>query len=172
MNFSNFETETAHPIIRPHRTADVEAMYVLRYVAVHQIAGDVYDRDILEGWAGKLETKAIEDFSVNLEKEIRLVVELGNKLIGYGAFRIPEPDKADIFGVYMLPGHERQGVGKQLLAALEDEARRRGLRQAWVTSPLNAIPFFEHSGYEFVTDGIHKLYNGSEVKCARLVKQL
>ncbi|MBI1273241.1 MAG: GNAT family N-acetyltransferase [Alphaproteobacteria bacterium] len=160
-------------IVRAHRDDDIEAMFALRYLAVHQIAGGVYDKDILEGWSGKLDTAALNEFRANPHGETRIVIEFEHKLAGYGCFHIEEEKRiADIFGLYIMPGHERRGLGSHLLIALEDKARNLSLHRCWVTSPLNAIPFFEQNGYEFVTDTMHALYTGQKVPCARLTKDI
>ena len=40
-----------------------------------------------------------------------------------------------------------QGLGTQLMQQAEDEARRRGCRQAWVDTQFGARPFYEKLGY-------------------------
>jgi GNAT superfamily N-acetyltransferase len=44
-------------------------------------------------------------------------------------------------------GLRGQGVGQQLMAQAEDEARRRGCRHAWVDTQFGARPFYEQLGY-------------------------
>jgi GNAT superfamily N-acetyltransferase len=40
-----------------------------------------------------------------------------------------------------------QGVGQRLMADAEEEARRRGCRNAWVDTQFGARPFYERLGY-------------------------
>lgn len=40
-----------------------------------------------------------------------------------------------------------QGVGQQLMAQAEDEARQRGCHHAWVDTQFGARPFYEKLGY-------------------------
>ena len=44
-------------------------------------------------------------------------------------------------------GLRGRGVGTQLMQQAEDEARRRGCRQAWVDTQFGARPFYEKLGY-------------------------
>lgn len=41
----------------------------------------------------------------------------------------------------------RQNIGRLLMTAVEDEARRRGFRELLLSAQLTAIPFYERLGY-------------------------
>src|SRR5262249_55851004 len=50
----------------------------------------------------------------------------------------------------VLQSHRKQGVGSMLLAALESEARKRGLQGIIVHAQLFALSFYERHGYRTV----------------------
>jgi GNAT superfamily N-acetyltransferase len=50
--------------------------------------------------------------------------------------------------LWLAAGHRRRGLGSRLLAAAEEEARRRGCGTAWLdTFDFQARPFYERHGY-------------------------
>lgn len=49
---------------------------------------------------------------------------------------------------YLAPEAHFQGFGRQMLAALEDEARRRGLTELTLTSTRTGLPFYLRNGYQ------------------------
>ena len=75
----------------------------------------------------------------------------GGKVVGCGSIGTSEYDNRDIafFRVAIHPAHRRHGVGSAILAALTDEARRRGrtnlVADAWDTPAGGA--FAAHHGF-------------------------
>lgn len=53
--------------------------------------------------------------------------------------------KGERFAV--LAAHRRAGVGSALVAAVEDEARRRGGREILLAAQIQALGFYERLGY-------------------------
>lgn len=67
----------------------------------------------------------------------------------YGTARLwPRPDgTAKAQRVAVSRDARGRGVGRALMAALEDEARRRGLREVVLGAQLSAVPFYLALGY-------------------------
>ena len=59
----------------------------------------------------------------------------------------PDGENAHIGRIAVLREHRRRGLGRAVMLALQDEARRRGFRGAKVAAQLQAIPFYESLGY-------------------------
>ena len=83
-------------------------------------------------------------------------------MAGFGDVTGVDPDDYDVAeecaaatgevrAVYVHPDFARRGVGSALLAELERRARDRGFETLVLTASLNAVPFYEHRGYEAVT---------------------
>ncbi len=66
--------------------------------------------------------------------------------------------------LFVDPDAQGQGHGRRLLAALENEARRRWFSSLYVDSTATAMPFFVHLGYQ-VSD-----MKGLDVPAAELVR--
>jgi predicted GNAT family N-acyltransferase len=59
----------------------------------------------------------------------------------------PLDQNAHIGRIAVLREHRRRGLGRLVMLALQDEARRRGYRGATVAAQIQAIPFYERLGY-------------------------
>lgn len=62
-------------------------------------------------------------------------------------FDAPKEENAHIGRVAVLPEHRRRGLGRAVMLALQDEARKRGCRGLTVAAQVQAIPFYESLGY-------------------------
>ncbi|QNA87368.1 GNAT family N-acetyltransferase [Massilia sp. Dwa41.01b] len=70
--------------------------------------------------------------------------------LGCGALRPLDADVAEIKRMYAQPG---SGAGRQLLAALETQARAFGYREIWLETRrvnLRAVAFYERHGYRVI----------------------
>ena len=59
----------------------------------------------------------------------------------------PDGENAHIGRVAVLREHRRRGLGRAVMLALQDEARRKGYRGATIAAQLQAAPFYESLGY-------------------------
>ncbi|MGY5956970.1 GNAT family N-acetyltransferase [Kosakonia sp. BK9b] len=78
-----------------------------------------------------------------------LARDAGNQPVGCVALREIASGIGEIKRMYARPG--TQGVGAQLLRALEDEAQVRGFKQLWLeTRKINqrAVDFYLRNGYQ------------------------
>jgi GNAT superfamily N-acetyltransferase len=83
----------------------------------------------------------------------------------------PETDAARIRAMYTHPRHTRKGVGRLILSACEDAARREGFRRVELMSTLSGEPLYLACGYqplERLTDA----RGGAPVPLVRMVKPL
>ena len=77
-----------------------------------------------------------------------------------------------IEGVYVDPDFMRRGVGRALVAALEDEAQRLGIARLMLDASLNAVPFYSALGYRVEGDLRHALGGGHAIACKLMSKRL
>ena len=66
-------------------------------------------------------------------------------------FSIADAGQGSVFALFVLPGHERRGLGRALLLQAEDWLARQGWREAWLltgTGPgLRAPGFYRRMGW-------------------------
>ena len=82
-----------------------------------------------------------------------LVASRAGKLVGCGAVRRIEAFTGEIKRMYVSPGERGRGVGRGLLAALEEEARALGMARVLLEAGLRqpeAIALYERAGFSRV----------------------
>lgn len=80
------------------------------------------------------------------------VARLAGRTIGF-CMTMFAPDVAHVLVIAVAPEGQRRGIGGQLLAHCENEARARGLPAMVLEvrpSNLNALEFYKHKGYELL----------------------
>jgi GNAT superfamily N-acetyltransferase len=95
-----------------------------------------------------------------------VVCEQDSAIVGLAAL-----DGAEIKRVYVLPAAQGQGVGAQIMDALEAEAATRGLAQVTVQSSPSAVAFYRRRSY--VSIGAKTLTAGPAVfEIVNMIKDL
>lgn len=95
------------------------------------------------------------------------VAECGETIVGFAALL-----GSFVSAIYVHPNYIRQGIGKQLLNAVEIEAASRNFRWIFVKASLTGEPFYRACGYEVITRS--ELVVGSNIKvpCVDMQKRL
>lgn len=120
--------------IRPARAADVEAMQAL--INGHAAEGRMLERT--------------RDFLLEHLRDFFVAGDRG-RLLGCCALAVLTPDLAEIRSLAVVDEAAGRGVGRALVAACADEARRLGLRRVFA---LTLVPgFFERCGFTLTSLG-------------------
>ena len=80
-----------------------------------------------------------------------LVFEEGGVVLGVGALAGEE-----ITRVYIMPHAQGRGIGSAIMAALEQEARGRGVRTMEVKASPSSVSFYEKLGYTTIRPGRYR----------------
>ncbi|TVY02387.1 GNAT family N-acetyltransferase [Cohnella terricola] len=75
------------------------------------------------------------------------IVEEGGKPIAAGRFKTFEPGVAKMQRIAVLRSYRGSGIGKFLLQAMEEEARRLGYRESVLDAQCSAEAFYLKLGY-------------------------
>lgn len=81
-----------------------------------------------------------------------IVAEADGLLVGCGALSRLADDLVEIRSLGVLEDYKGMGVGKALVASLEEEARRLGITR--VMALTYEVPFFEKNGFSIVPKAI------------------
>lgn len=80
-----------------------------------------------------------------------LVVYLDGVPVGCGALRVLDADTAELKRMYVRPEERGRGLGRQLVAALETEARAMGARRLVLETGIRqaaALALYRATGFE------------------------
>jgi GNAT superfamily N-acetyltransferase len=97
---------------------------------------------------------------------------IGAEMVGTAAWSPGEPPSptARILAVFVRPLFTGEGIGRQLVGHIEDEARAAGFQALELSATLNAVGFFQELGYLVVREGVWALPMGHEIAVAFMRK--
>ncbi len=127
--------------VRKLKTGEETELWALFYNTIHYVNIRDYDKSQIEAWApGDFDkNKAIQKF-----RDIDPFVVIKNEMIiGYGDI---QPDGL-IDHFFCHHEFQRQGVGRALFAAIEEEAKKKGISKMHSNVSITARPFFEAMGF-------------------------
>jgi putative acetyltransferase len=100
-------------------------------------------------------------------KQSLLVAEIAGKIVGFAALSRWE---FQIDAVYVHTDYFRQGIGQQLVAALEQVAQQQQYPKLVVIAALVTTGFYQAQGYRVICDYIYELEKQEPVPCHVLEK--
>ena len=129
--------------VRSYRPEDEIALWQVFHDAVHQLAANHYSQEQLDAWAPqrpdctqwRQRIQALQPFVAVCDND-QAMAYADLQANGY------------IDHFFVAPQHARQGVGRRLLAHIEQTARQHGLHELSADVSLNAQAFFAHFGFE------------------------
>ena len=139
-------------ILRKYRAADAEVLAALAREAIGSVK--FYTDGQKKAWASGFADPAALD--LRLRSTRTLVAEADGRALGFGnldvAFGCTACVAAELDCLYVDPEHRGQGIGRALVAALEEIARQSFVTLLTVYASEDAKPFFERLGYTEVRD--------------------
>lgn len=127
--------------IRRASIDDLPALAALRSRAILSGHGACYTPEQLTAWAASPLSDA---YAEQTGAGAVLVACRQSEIVGFAALT---PGGAAIDAVFVAPSAMRQGVGRALVRAIEAEASARQQRRLHLFATLNAVRFFESTGY-------------------------
>ncbi len=154
-----------HPILREYRPKDLPAVVDVYRDAVRKIAPARYTPAQVKAWAAF--ARRDTELGAMMAQGYRLVVESEE---GVDAFALLDPANY-VSLLYCRSRASRRGYATRLLAALETEARRRGVGRMHTAASLISHPFFLRHGY--AVDSLERVErNGVDFDRYRMSKRL
>ena len=138
----------------PESGEDFQAYYQLRW----QILRKPWEQP-LGSEQDQLEQQAIH----------KMCVDENNKVLAVGRWQKTSQTRAEIRFMAVAEGQQGQGLGLQIMTALEDEAGKLGVTEIALNARENAIAFYARQGYQNLGFS-HLLYQ--EIKHDKMLKTL
>ncbi len=152
--------------IRRAREEDADAVGRVHRGAIRELARGHYTDEQIEAWSGP---RPAGHFAKVIGAKEFYVAEEGGEVVGFGSL---DAGACEVDAVYVAPSAAGRGVGMRLLLAVEERARELGLKSLRVSASLNAVGFYERAGFELRAAGAHRLWNGVDLPCAHMTKEL
>jgi GNAT superfamily N-acetyltransferase len=131
-------------VVRRAGVEDTDAVVTVlrRSITELCVADHRNDPGVLGAW---LENKTAENVHTWIEspRNFMVVAEVGGAVCGVASLGIT----GGILLCYLLPEVQLTGVGRALLARLEAEARRQGIRELSLQSTVSARGFYTKHGF-------------------------
>jgi GNAT superfamily N-acetyltransferase len=159
--------------LRLARLADIDLIKTLMHRAITELQkGFLTPEQIQASFVAMgLDTQLIEDatYFCVFDQDIlvgcggwsrRSTLYGGNHSAGRNADLLdPKKDRARIRAMYTHPDHVRRGIGKMIINAGEEAARREGFTALEMAATLAGVPFYKNCGYEIESEWLDE--NGS-----------
>lgn len=113
---------------------------------------DELDADLLSRYPGE-PVNGIDPVQFRATGGFFMLARVGGELAGCGAFRPYAPATVELKRMYVRPAYRGHGVGRELVRALEAEARRRGALECILETAKRmpeAIALYRRCGYETI----------------------
>jgi putative acetyltransferase len=133
-------------MIREYRSNDLEGLISLFRRSVREINARHYSPDQINAWAP--ESPDLPAWRRRLSNGGVFLSEICGEIEGF--VRLEESGHLDL--LYVHPGHQRQGVGRQLVGRALSWAVERGLGRITSDVSITARPFFERLGFRVVAE--------------------
>ncbi|AQR70175.1 hypothetical protein BZG29_18995 [Janthinobacterium sp. LM6] len=127
--------------LRPALPDDIDALWALRTVAVRVSCATHYAPEQITAWTA---TPVPPAYAAMLAAGGGVVAMQGEAIAGYAML---DADKQEVEAVFVDPARAGLGIGKRLLAALEQLAGGRGIVRLHLSASLNAEPFYRAAGF-------------------------
>lgn len=141
-------------------------MWAIRADAIRCTCRSHYPEDLLERWASGVMPNGFPD---RIESGCFVIGLAQTGTAGFAALNVTN---AQIEAVFVSPQHGRRGLGRELLAHLEEHASAMALRELDVDASLNALTFYRAAGYRALSEGVYVTSAGLEIACVRMQKRL
>jgi len=150
---------------RPARKENAQACWDIRVDAIRDGCSTVYTSEQIRIWTSDSPTPA---YAAMVERHYQLAI-IEQQIVGTGMIDL-QSGKLD--AIFIRPEFMGLGVGRQMLAHLEQLAREQHLSQVSLESTLNAAPFYRHCGYVGNHIATYESPLGVSLECVPMSKSL
>ncbi|QKY09880.1 GNAT family N-acetyltransferase [Janthinobacterium lividum] len=152
--------------LRPALPDDIDALWALRTVAVRVSCATHYAPEQITVWTA---SPVPDTYAAMLAAGGGIVAMQNETIAGYAMLNV---DKHEVDAVFVDPAHAGLGIGKRLLAALEQLAGGRGIARLHLSASLNAVPFYAAAGFTALREEAYAHPSGISLASVAMEKAL
>lgn len=154
------------PIQRPATEADLPELWSLRTRAVRLGCASHYPPAVIATWCAAPPPASMP---LLLRAGGGVVMEEQGQAVGYAVL---DADSGEVDAVFVEPSWHGQGIGQDLLRAVEALARDNGLDKLFLSASLNALPFYERAGFRALRERMVPHRSGIPIRSVLMEKRL
>lgn len=156
------DAEASAPLIRVAQTSDLDAMASLQARAIMVSSFDVYGQEVCEAWA----RMGWQMRHTLLDGSTFFIAERDDVLVGVAGWTADSRDADCAWPryVFVAPEAGGLGVGRRLMARVEQSAREAGRMRLQLWASLNAVGFYESLGYRRIKPARWPIGGGIEME--------
>ncbi len=152
--------------IRPAAAADADGIWRVHSESIRALCRERYGTREIAAWVA---FRPPEAYRSALASRHLFVAERADEIVGFGQF---DPARGEIEACYVSPDVVGRGVGADLLARMEEDARTAGHAVVRLNATLNAETFYARHGYRKLGAASHRVGDDVELPCVRMEKKL
>lgn len=133
--------------IRPATEEDIDAIHAVHVASMRRLRETAPSADDKErkGVDAYIAQRCPANVAEEMQAQRFIVMDGATGILGFGALHVP---KTEITMVFVSPAHQRQGIGRALLAELESIGSRELLNEVRLQATGTAIGFYLRNGYQ------------------------
>ncbi len=155
-------------VIRDMKADDRDAVISIHKLSIFSLCRDYYSEQEMKAWTDRL-TPELFDEGIKNENNVGVVAVAANIVIAYGFINVKD---RELRALYVLPEYKGRGAGRLIMARLEDMARKKSISRLSLQSTINAVGFYQKSGYQTINPEKHLINDEISVACVRMEKDL
>ncbi len=141
-------------LIRPAAAADLEAVRALLRETWHQVYDPILGSDGVDEICARWHASALLAAQLGEPRSSFLVACDGDLLVAHGFAYLRDAATLVVSRLYVRPSHQRQGIGRRLLAALgARHAEAATLRLFVAAANARGVSFWRREGFTEVSRG-------------------
>jgi GNAT superfamily N-acetyltransferase len=164
---------------------DIPALLRMQHRSLTVLGADFYSREEIaafEDLAGTMDEHVVDEghYFVAVSTSDRILASGGwsRRAPGYDRARLrgpadaPDPGGATVRSVFVDPALARRGIGSALMAHVEQDAARSGMRSLQLTATLSGRAFYERLGWRTQGEKSIALPGGLRFRCVSMRKSV
>jgi GNAT superfamily N-acetyltransferase len=149
--------DSAAFVIRTATKADIDAVCALLRETWHQVYDPIIGPDAVDEISARWHAPALLNHQLGRPRASFIVACTGDLVIGHGFAFVRDPATLVVSRLYVSSSHQRQGVGRSLLAALCARHREAASLCLFVAAENRpGLSFYLGEGFTIVREGLEE----------------